>query len=386
MLRDAGYRTGMVGKWHLGNVAEHMPWNQGFDEYFGVSTSNDDKNFFLYESVGRDYRRIPGKVDQALLTQKYNDYAMTFLEKHGRQDNPFFLYFAHTDPHIPLHPHPNFIGKSKRGLFGDVVMEVDDSVGQVLNKLSELGIADNTLVVFSSDNGAWKTVRDWGGSNGVLREGKLTAFEGGHRVPALARWPEKIPAGQINGDIATMMDWFVTFAHYGSGQVPDDRIIDGKNLNAVLEGRGKRVVEPFYYFSLRPPHEDQGHLLAAVREGKWRYKIPQRGYYPKFIEPLMKVGLYRHGELLFDLESDPGETNNVIKQSPQVAERMRNLIAEFNADNPMPAPVLIKAMGRDSAGWEKLWRGITMAAGLSVLFFAVALYGFYKAIRFLLRG
>jgi len=360
-LRDTGYSTAMIGKWHLGQVEALMPWHQGFDYFFGVATSNDDHNFFLYESSGKTYRRFPETIDQTLLTKTYTEKALQFLDKQKNTQMPFFLYLPHTAAHIPLHPDPHFVGSSQRGLYGDVVQELDNSVGQVLNKLSELGMDKNTIVVFTSDNGGWRTMREYGGSNGVLREGKLTSFEGGHRVPALVRWPQKIPAGQVNSDIATMMDWFVTLAAYGNAAIPTDRVIDGKSLQTVLEGTGQREATPFFYFALRPPHEKQTHRLAAVREGKWKLKVAQTGYYPHFLEPLMKVGLYRHGALLFDLEKDPGETRDVLDEQPEVAQHLRQLIVDFEQNNPMPAPVNVNAASKDDAGWEKLWYGIATA-------------------------
>jgi arylsulfatase A len=359
MLGDAGYDTGMVGKWHLGQVEEFMPWHQGFQTFFGVATSNDDKNFYFYESSGTDYRRLPDTVDQTQLTQEYNKHALLFIEQHANKTKPFFLYFSHNQPHIPLHPNAKFVGGSQRGIYGDAVQEVDDSVGQVLSKLKELNIDEKTIVVFSSDNGAWRTMRDWGGDNGILREGKLTAFEGGHRVPALVRWPAHVAGGSESHDMVTMMDWFPTFAHLTKANLPVDRVIDGKDLTAVLDGSGKREASPFYYFALRPPHEQQTHLLAAVRDGKWKLKLAQSGYYPKVLEPLMKVGLYWHGDMLFDLEADPSETNNVIKHHPDVAQRLRKQIDEFNSSNKMPVPVMIEASPADQAGWENLWIGVT---------------------------
>lgn len=381
ILRDVGYTTAMIGKWHLGQVEALMPWRQGFDSFFGVATSNDDNNFFLYESVGTQYERIPDPVDQTKLTQQYTEHALTFLEQQTNRSTPFFLYLAHTAAHIPLHPHPRFVGSSKRGLFGDVVQELDDSVGQVLNKLRELGMDDNTIVIFTSDNGAWRTMREWGGSNGVLREGKLTAFDGGHRVPALVRWPHHIPAGQVNNELATMMDWYVTLARYADAIIPADRVIDGKSLQAVLEGKGTRELTPFFYFALRPPHENQTHLLAAVREGKWKLKVAQQGYYPHFLEFLMMVGLYHHGELLFDLENDPGETLNVIESHPEVAQHMRSLISDFEINNPMPNPVNVNSADRDGEGWEQLWYGIAKAVSLVVLFFILLFVLFIKLLK-----
>lgn len=381
ILRDSGYTTAMIGKWHLGQVEAFMPWHQGFDSFFGVATSNDDYNFFLYESTGKNYRRFPEVIDQTLLTQRYTGKALQFLEQQKNTTKPFFLYFSHTAAHIPLHPHPRFVGSSQRGMYGDVVQELDDSVGQVLNKLADLDMDKNTIVIFTSDNGGWRTMREYGGNNGVLREGKLTTFEGGHRVPALIRWPERIPSGQVNSNIATMMDWFVTLAEYGNAAIPRDRVIDGKSLQTVLEGRGAREAGPFFYFALRPPHEKQAHRLAAVREGKWKLKVAQTGYYPYFLEPLMRVGLYRHGELLFDLEKDPGEAKNLLGEYPEVAQRLRQLIVDFEQNNPMPPPVDIDAADKDDMGWEKLWYGIASAAFLvlfSALAVMMALIQFYK--------
>lgn len=368
MLRDAGYQTAMVGKWHLGQVEAFMPWHQGFQTFFGVATSNDDQNFYLYESSGTHYRRLPEAVDHTQLTTQYNEHALQFIEEHANKTQPFFLYLSHSQPHVPLHPHARFVGSSQRGIYGDAVQEVDDSVGQVLNKLKELHIDDNTLVVFSSDNGAWRTMRDWGGDNGVLREGKLTTFDGGHRVPALVRWPSHIAAGKVNHDIATMMDWFPTFAHLTESSLPTDRVIDGKDLTALLNGSGQREQTPYYYFALRPPHEQQTHLLAGVREGKWKLKLAQSGYYPKLLEPLMKVGLYWHGDMLFDLAADPGETSNVIGDHPDEAAHLQKLIDDFNANNNMPAPVTIEAHPADELGWEKLWTGIAEAVMLVLVF------------------
>ena len=250
------------------------------------------------------------------------------------------------------------MGKSERGTFGDVVLELDDAVGQVLAKLQALGIDDHTLVVFSSDNGAWRTMRAHGGSNGVLREGKLTTFEGGHRVPALARWPGHIPPGIANHQVVTMMDWFPTFAALAGVDVPADRVIDGKDLSAVLRGTGERESTPFYYFALRPPHATQVHRLAGVREGQWKLKLAQTGYYPPWLEPLIKVGLYHHGDLLFDLAADPGETTNVMAQHPAIAHHLRRLVEDFNRNNPMPEPIRVTALARDATGWEQLWIGI----------------------------
>jgi arylsulfatase A-like enzyme len=385
VLREAGYRTAMVGKWHLGQVEAFMPWHQGFEEFFGVATSNDDYNFYLYEAQGTAYRRRPEVIDQRTLTQQFTARALQFIASHAHDTRPFFLYLAPTAVHIPLHPAPAFAGTSQRGTFGDVVLELDAAVGQILAQLQALGIDDHTLVVFSSDNGAWRTMRAHGGSNGVLREGKLTAFDGGHRVPALARWPGHIPPGIEYHQVVTMMDWFPTFAALAGSRVPTDRVLDGKDLQAVLRGTGDREATPFYYFALRPPHETPEHRLAGVREGQWKLKVAQRGYYPHWLEPLMKVGLYHHGDLLFDLVTDPGETTNVIAQHPDIARHLRRLMEDFSRNNPMPAPLRVTALARDATGWEQLWFGIAQAGAVVLLGLALLAWLVIRLVRCLRR-
>ena len=374
LLRDAGYTTAMIGKWHLAQVEALMPWHQGFDSFFGTATSNDDKNFFLYEATGTNYHRIAEKVDQTKLISEYTTRAINFLQQQKNNRKPFFLYLAHNAPHVPLHPSEKFVGSSKRGIYGDEVQELDKSVGQVLAELKRLNLDDNTIVVFTSDNGGWRTMRDWGGSNGMLREGKLTTFEGGHRVPALVRWPHHTPAGVVNHDVTTMMDWFPTFAHLVHTKLPDDRAIDGADLTKVLNGSGAREMTPYFYFALRPPHEKQDYVLAGVREGKWKYKAQQHGYYPQFLDPLMKVGLYSHGELLFDLENDPGEQHNVIHEHPEVVRHLKQLMSGFVDSTTLRPPVNVNAAKEDNAGWEKLWTGIIEAAALVIVFFIVIIF------------
>jgi arylsulfatase A len=386
ILKDAGYATGMIGKWHLGHRDEYMPWNQGFDEFFGVPYSNDDKNFFVYESGKEGHRRIPEAVDQNFLIGRYTSRALRFIEEHATDGRPFFLYFAHNAPHVPLYPSEPFQGHSQRGRYGDVVEEVDGSVGQILAKLEALHIAEDTLVVFSSDNGPWLTMRDWGGDAGGLRDGKLSAFEGGQRVPALARWPGKIPPGVVIDPMANMMDWLPTFAHLAGAQVPADREIDGKDISPVLFGQGDRQAEPFFYFQLRPPWlGGLEHKLAGVREGKWKLKLPRAGYYPRFLEPLMKVGLYWHGLLLFDLEADPAEKHNLADEHPEVVDRLQKLLDDFEANTVPGKPVMVSAAPADRRGWEKMWRGIGLTLLLVSLAAGLLIYLSVRTCRFLFR-
>jgi arylsulfatase A-like enzyme len=380
LLRDAGYYTGMIGKWHLGNTDEFMPWNHGFDEFFGVAHSNDEKNFFLYDGP----HRIPEEVDQSRLIRRYTDRALEFLERASQRDQPFFLYLAHDAPHIPLYPSEGFVGRSRRGTYGDVVQELDASVGEILEALESLGIDDETIVVFTSDNGPWLAMRDWGGSAGGLREGKTTTFEGGHRVPALVRWPGRVPAGTEVRAMANMMDWFPTLAALAGGRLADDRPIDGRSLAGVLSGRGDREATPFFYYRLRVPFGDPAASIGAVRDGRWKLVLPQRGY-PHLLEPLVKAGLYRHGLLLFDLEADRGEQHDVSADHPDVVARLREEIDRFAASASPAPPVRVSAAPHDHRGWEKLWHGVAAAAALVLVTIALVLLAIVLAIRRLVR-
>ena len=373
LLRDAGYQTAMVGKWHLGTTDEFLPLSHGFIEFFGVAHSNDEKNFFVYDG----HRRIPEAVDQAQLLRRYTDRALDFIGRAAQAGKPFFLYFAADAPHVPLYPSTEFAGRSRRGTYGDVVEELDASVGELLAKVAELGIDGQTLVIFSSDNGPWLAMRDWGGSAGILRGGKTGTFEGGHRVPAAARWPDRIKAGIEANELADMMDWLPTLADLAGARLPDDRTIDGRSLTPVLLGTGAREPTPFFYLRIRSPLGDQHHETGAVREGRWKLQLPKRGY-PEFLEPLMKTELYSHGVMLFDLEADPGEHKDVASEHPDVVERLKKMIADFDAALSPAEPVLIAAAPYDHTGWEKLWRGVAITAtlvfgSLAILLFLVVL-------------
>jgi arylsulfatase A-like enzyme len=380
LLRDAGYRTAMIGKWHLGNTPEFMPLNHGFSEFFGVAHSNDEANFFVYDGA----RRIPEDVDQTQLVRRYTDRALEFLGRAAKEGGPFFLYVAYNAPHVPLYPSAAFAGRSRGGTYGDVVEEMDASIGELLAKLTELGIERETLVIFSSDNGPWLAMRDWGGSAGPLRSGKTSTFEGGHRVPAVARWPARIPAGaQVRG-VANMMDWLPTLVELGGAKLPSDRVIDGRSLTAVLQGSGERERTPFFYMRLRFPLADQHHQIGAVRDGRWKLKLPQRGY-PQLLEPLARAELFRHGLMLFDLEADPGEQNDVSAAHPDVVERLSKEIESFDASLSPAQPVRISAAPYDHTGWGSLWRGVGAAALAAFAALALLLYASSRAIRWLIR-
>jgi len=242
MLKGAGYRTSMVGKWHLGHLPQYLPVRHGFDSYFGLPYSNDmtptpgpgapgAKNYPPLPLI-RDDKELETEPDQTKLTARYTEEALKTIR--GAKNKPFFLYFAHTFPHVPLYASERFRGRSARGLYGDVVEEIDWSVGEVLKALRETGQEKNTLVVFSSDNGPWLVKKELGGSAGLYREGKGTTWEGGMREPCLARWPGVIPAGMVSAAQGSMMDWFPTFAQAAGAELPQGVTLDGEDMTEVL--------------------------------------------------------------------------------------------------------------------------------------------------------
>ena len=256
-LRIGGYATGMVGKWHLGDFATnpaHNPLEHGFDFYFGVPYSNDMHPLPL----SRDREQVLANVDdQTILTRRYTEEALRFIE--SSQGGPFFLYFAHTFPHRPLFASDRFRNRSEGGTFGDTVEEIDWSVGELLAALEQHGVADNTLVVFTSDNGPW-----YQGSPGAFRGRKGQSYEGGHRVPFLARWPRRIAAGTISHELAMNIDLFPTCLALAGLSPPDDRTIDGENILDLLTAQDSASPHESLYFY----HQGE---LEGVRTGEWSY-------------------------------------------------------------------------------------------------------------------
>jgi len=316
VLKSAGYATGIVGKWHLGHHEKYMPWNQGFDQFFGVPYSNDMGGLYYFDNQSIQFEDI----DQRYMTQTYTEKSLDFIEAH--QDEPFFLYLAHNMPHVPLYASPEFEGKSAGGLYGDVIEELDWSVGEILKKLHALNLSSNTLVVFTSDNGPWLLMGDHGGSAAGLREGKQFTFEGGMRVPAVAYWPGHIPAGIEPKGLATMMDWLPTFANLANASLPDDRAIDGKDIGKVLIGEEQGESRDFYYY--------MSGELRAYRRGDWKLKLPYEGQVGALA--WLHAGFVRgHETLLFNLQDDPGEKNNLAKQNTEKVASMMASIEQFKA-------------------------------------------------------
>ena len=310
-LRAAEYATGHVGKWHLGHRREFLPLQHGFDEYFGIPYSNDMAGVVYMRGDDVD----TWTVDQRFTTRRYTEEALDFIDRHSRE--PFFLYLAHSMPHVPLYASPDFEGTSAGGLYGDVIEEIDWSVGQVLEKLQELGLSDNTMVVFTSDNGPWLVMEDLGGSAGILREGKQRTFEGGMRVPGIATWPGRIAAGGAYDGLATMMDWFPTLLSLASAPLPADRSIDGEDLTDVLLGSGARMGNTLAYY--------MGGELRAFRSGAWKLKLP----YPANPQRSRASGVAAHDTLLFDLGIDPAETTDLSKRHPEEVARLAAEMEDF---------------------------------------------------------
>ncbi|MCU0864509.1 MAG: sulfatase [Planctomycetes bacterium] len=349
LCKSKGYATACFGKWHLGHHPKFLPTNQGFDEFYGLPYSNDMWPLHpAYADLPPDAakrkqgypplplldgeRVVDAEVtgeEQALLTRQYTERAVDFIERHREQ--PFFLYVPHTMVHVPLFASPEFAGKSGHGPYGDVVMEIDWSVGAILAALQRGGIDDDTLVLFTSDNGPWLSYGEHAGSAGALREGKGTMFEGGIRTPTLARWPGRVPAGSVCGEFAATIDVLPTIARLVGAELPQHRI-DGFDISPLL------LAEP----EATSPHRlfccyYDGGQLQAVRDARWKLHFPHR-YATLGGGPGGSNGRpapYRTesiGLALFDLRADPGETTDVAAAHPDVVARLQALAAAARAD------------------------------------------------------
>ena len=369
-LKQAGYDTGMVGKWHLGHQDRYMPWNQGFDEFYGVPYSNDMANFFFYENQ----EMSPEPIDQRYLTRRYTEKAVDYIERHANK--PFFLYLAHSMPHVPIYVSPEFEGSSELGLYGDVVQELDWSTGQVVEKLKELGLLENTLLIFTSDNGPWLAMGDEGGSAGPLRDGKGSAFEGGQRVPTVAHWPAKITPGRIDDTPTSMLDFMPTFSALAGVPMPDDRAIDGADISGLLTNSSEDTARAFYYLSAMTTQ------VVAYREGGWKVKLPRKGY-PKFLEPILELSHYAHGPLLFNLKIDPYEENNLAEQYPERMEQLQQIIADKQSDidGEGARELYMSAINSDKKGYGP-WLVKASLSAITLLFVLLGvLYGLYRFIK-----
>ena len=271
LLKEKGYATAIFGKWHLGYPSRFNPLNHGFDEYFGLPFSNDNSN--EYHPIIRTGPPLPlfdghtivaRDPDQSQFTRQFTERAVKFIDANHEQ--PFFLYVPHVMPHVPIFASAHFKGRSDGGLYGDVIEELDWSVGQILAALRKYDLDDDTLVIFTSDNGPWLSYGEHAGSAGALRGGKLTTFEGGVRVPCMMRWPGRIPPGRTCDEFVTSMDLLPTIAGIANAELPKHRI-DGKDVWRLIQGKvQKSPHEAFYYYA--------GSDLHAVRSGDWKLHFP----------------------------------------------------------------------------------------------------------------
>jgi len=306
VLKTQGYATACIGKWHLGDHPNFLPTKQGFDSYFGIPYSNDMNRKEVPLPLMRNETVIADSVQRdTTITQQYTEEAVKFIK--ANKEKPFFLYLPHTAVHLPLVPGKEFQGKSEDGFYGDWVQEIDWSMGELFDTLKAEGIDDNTLVLFTSDNGS---AREKQGSNLPLRGRKGRTDEGGMRVPCIVRWPGKIPGGESYSEITSTLDVLPTFAALAGGTMPTDRIIDGKNIWPILEGRKiKSPHEAFYYYQM-----DQ---LQAVRSGEWKLFVGMENKKKNWGKPEGETALK-----LFHLTDDIHEDHNVAADHPEVVKRL----------------------------------------------------------------
>ena len=342
-LKVRGYATACVGKWHLGHLPPYLPTANGFDTYFGIPYSNDmdrvqpgpaseifgnPKSEYWNVPLMRNEEIIERPADQTTITKRYTEETVQFIRDHKTE--PFFIYLAHNLPHVPLFRSEAFIDTSRRGLFGDVIEEIDWSVGQVLATLQEEGLAENTLVFFTSDNGPWLVYNAQGGSAGLLHGGKGMTWEGGMREPGLAWWPGTITPGSVNMEIASTMDLFPTALDMAGIDLPTDRIIDGISLLPVFEGIPEAEVHDTYFFY-------RGTTLYSARKGPWK---------AHFITEWEYLADNRRTEhdppLLFNLDRDPSEQYNVAGEFPDV---IADILAEVerHKSNLVARPTQLEA-------------------------------------------
>ena len=338
ILRDAGYSTGCVGKWDMSRrryIEELVPNSQGFEYYFGPLGANDGNKVTLWHNR----KKLETTDDMASLSRLYTDRSIEFLEANKDQDEPFFLYLAHTMMHVVIDASPEYRDRTEKGIYADTLEELDAEVGRLLNSVDELGLRENTVVLLTSDNGPWSNdhVRqrnkngkhvEWTkgpktpwGSAGPLRGAKASTWEGGIRVPAIVRWPGQVPAGISNDAIASTLDVLPTFAALAGAEVPDDRVIDGKDQRELFAGaNAKGARDRFFYF-------DEGEL-QAVRVGDWKLRLAN-------IQKLRKWPEIDRGSqeaMLFNLKEDIGESNDLASKYPNIVKRLTKVAEAANED------------------------------------------------------
>jgi len=327
ILKERGYATAAVGKWHLGHLPRHLPLEHGFDSYFGIPYSNDmdkvadrpkDRSLWIdpkFEHFNVPLMRgaeiVERPVNQHTITRRYTEEAVRFIKR--SKGGPFFLYLAHSLPHVPLFRSPEFAGVSRRGLYGDVIEEIDWSVGRVLDTLRAEGLAENTLVVFTSDNGPWLVFNEQGGSAGPLREGKGSTWDGGMRVPAVFWWPGAIKPGVVHG-MGSTLDLLPTVAALTGGELPSDRILDGYDISPSLLATGESPRRAMIFY--------RGTRVFAARVGEFKAHFFTRTGYRDLKETP------HDPPLLYHLGHDPGERHDVAGEHPDVIAAIVELVEQ----------------------------------------------------------
>lgn len=333
VLKTASYQTAAVGKWHLGHLEPHTPLNNGFDYYFGIPYSNDmdrDEKLPYLKLLDPDYKIeskdfnvpllrnreiIERPADQSTITKRYTEESIAFIKKN--KDKPFFLYLAHSMPHIPLFTSKDFTGKSKGGKYGDVIEELDWSVGQIIKTLQEQNLDENTYVIFTSDNGPWKLFKEQGGSSGTLYGAKGTSYEGGTRVPFII-WSPKNLKPKVETKIGSTLDLLATISSIAQIKLPENLKTDGYDLSPVLKGQNSNPRNEMFFY--------HGTKLFAARVGDYKlyyYKNDPTGY-PEKLEKLEKLQL-------FNLAIDPSETNNIIDKKSEVVAQIQEVVSKHLA-------------------------------------------------------
>jgi arylsulfatase len=331
-LKKKNYATAAFGKWHLGHHKQFLPPNHGFDEYFGIPYSNDmwpnhptNKNYYPPLPLIEGEEIVERNPDQARFTTEFTERTIDFIKRN--KENPFFVYLAHPMAHVPLFVSEKFKGKSEQGLYGDVMMEIDWSVGQIMKTLEELDLDENTMVIFTSDNGPWLNYGNHAGSAGGLREGKGTTFEGGQRVPCLVQWKGTIEAGRVENNLVSGIDVLPTIAEIAGAPLPEKKI-DGVSLLPLLKSRDAEAPrKSFWYYYRR-------NNLEAVRDGRWKLVFPHNGRTYEGFEP-GKDGMpgkaNERSEVesgLYDLRRDPGERYNLIEYYPEIVSELEEIAAK----------------------------------------------------------
>lgn len=338
LLKQKNYNTAIFGKWHLGDAEQFLPLQNGFDEYYGLPYSNDMWPNHPQQGTVFNFPDLPTyngntivgyNADQTKFTTDYTERSIAFIKKN--KDKPFFIYLAHSMPHVPLAVSDKFKGKSEQGLYGDVMMEIDWSIGQILNTLKELGLEENTLVVLTSDNGPWTNYGNHAGSAGGLREAKATTFDGGNRVPCIMYWKGVTQPGTVCNKLASNIDLFPTLAAISGAPLPQ-RKIDGVNILPLV--KGEKEVSPresfVYYYNKND--------LEAVTDGMFKLVFPHK--YVTYGAHLPgndgQPGLLTNREItkpeLYDLRRDPGERYDVIAQNPEVARKLMQIADDMRED------------------------------------------------------